>query len=145
MTTLTVLSAVLVLTVAAAPAATVSCTPASGLQPRLRASGYEPATIHDTNYPIPSHALFVANNGNDHNPGTKRAPFATIRKAISAAHSGGTIVVRGGVYRESLGTLPRRMTIQAYPHEAPWVRGSAPVSRFTPSGGAWIASWSSPF
>jgi hypothetical protein len=133
-------------TTVAASAATASCImPIPGPPPQLRVSGYEPATIHDTNYAIPAGARFVANGGSDHNPGTIGAPFASIRKALAVVPTGGTIVVRGGTYRESLGTLPRRVTIQAYPHEAPWVTGSVPISGFANAFGLWVVPWTSPF
>ncbi len=145
-TAITVAAIVCAVTTMTANAATVSCIQATpGPAPQLRVSGYETATIHDTAYPIPPHAVFVANTGNDHNPGTVSAPLASIGHAISVAPAGGTIVVRGGVYRESLGNLPRRVTIQAYPHEAPWVRGSVVLNGFASKGGAWVASWTSPF
>jgi hypothetical protein len=102
---------------------------------------YENATIADTGYPIPAGALFVANSGRDANPGTIGAPFATIRHALGVAPAGATIVVRGGVYRESLGSLRRRVTIQAYPHEQAWVRGSVVATRWA----AGQYGWSTPF
>jgi parallel beta-helix repeat protein len=96
---------------------------------------YEVESIVDTNYPIPTGALYVASDGtgSDTNPGTLTAPFATIPKALSVAPVGGTIVVRGGIYRESLGAIKKQVTIQAYPHEQPWVKGSVVVTAFTPT------------
>jgi parallel beta-helix repeat protein len=131
----------------AAHAATVSCVqPVPGPPPQLRVTGYRPAIVHDTSYSIPAHALFVANNGSDQSPGTISAPLASIRRAIAIAAAGETIVVRGGVYREALGSLPRRLTIQAYPHETPWVRGSVTLNGpFVPVGGVWEVLWTSPF
>jgi parallel beta-helix repeat protein len=51
--------------------------------------------------------------------------------------------VRGGTYRESLGAIKKKVTIQAYPGEQPWVKGSVLISpsAFTASGG----DWSTPF
>src|SRR4051794_30558614 len=91
---------------------------------------YEVAAIADTSFPIPIGALFVSDGGSDANPGSLGAPFATIRRALAAAPTGGTIVLRGGVYRESLGTISRRVTIQAYPYEQPWLKGSALAASF---------------
>ena len=102
---------------------------------------YEIAAIPDTSYPIPAGALFVANNGNDANPGSLAAPFASIHHALAVAPTGATIVVRGGIYRESLGALRRRVTIQAYPHEQPWVKGSE-LATLWQSG---QYGWSTPF
>src|SRR3954463_14158779 len=44
-------------------------------------AAYMTATIADTNFPIPTGALYVANGGADTNPGTLAAPLATIKKA----------------------------------------------------------------
>ncbi len=98
---------------------------------------YELATIAATSYPIPPGAVFVANWGSDRNPGTVGAPFATISHALAATPTGGTIVVRGGVYRESLGTITRRVTIQAYPNEQPWVKGSVVATLFSQGANGW--------
>mgnify|MGYP002145583093 CR=1 FL=1 len=43
--------------------------------------------------------------------GTLAAPYKTITKAIGAAAAGDTIVLRAGVYHESL-TLNKKLTIQ---------------------------------
>ncbi len=94
--------------------------------------------MRDSAYPIPAGALFVAPNGSDASVGTVAAPFLTISHAVAAARSAGTIVVRGGTYRESLGYVTKQITIQAYPHEQVWMKGSVPVSGFTQSGGAWV-------
>src|SRR5579872_1029529 len=49
-----------------------------------------------------SHAFsavyFVAVDGNDHGPGSKLQPFATVQRAQSAARPGDTVYLRGGVY-----------------------------------------------
>ncbi len=105
-------------------------------------NGYEQATLADTAYTIPPQALFVSPAGSDSNPGSLSAPFATVAKALSAAPSRATIVLRGGTYRESL-TLTRTVTLQAYPHEQPWIVGSDAVSGFAASGNAWVRSWTS--
>lgn len=99
------------------------------------------ATVDDTAYPVPSGAVVVATTGSDLAAGTITAPFATIRHAVSTAPAGATIVVRRGVYREALGTIVRRVTIQPYPHEQVWVDGSTPVRGFTrDASGAWSAA-----
>ncbi len=102
--------------------------------------GYEVATIADTAYPMPSGALFVATNGSNHNPGTLGAPFATIGWAIAVAKQGATIVVRGGTYRESLGDIVKRITLQPYPHEQVWLKGSLVVTGFAPAANVWVKS-----
>jgi poly(beta-D-mannuronate) C5 epimerase len=105
-------------------------------------NGYEQPTLADTAYSIPAGALFVSLSGSDSNPGTQAAPFATVSKALTIAPNGATIVLRGGTYRESL-MMKKSVTLQAYPHEQPWVVGSDPVTGFAPSGSAWARSWTS--
>ncbi len=124
---------------AAASAAVVGL---AGQQPSHAATNgptgaYAVESVADTSFPIPAGARYVASTGSDTNPGTLAAPYATIHKTIAATPAGGTIVVRGGVYRESLGAIRRKVTIQAYPHEQPWVKGSVVASAFTQSGTAW--------
>lgn len=106
---------------------------------------YEQLTVADTAFVVPSGAIFVATNGNDNNAGTQAAPYATIAKALRSATSGSTIVLRAGTYREALGSITKRVTMQPYPHEQVWVKGSNVVSGFAQSGSTWVKSgWTSP-
>jgi poly(beta-D-mannuronate) C5 epimerase len=93
--------------------------------------------LADTNYPFPEGALFVAADGSDDNPGTEQAPLATIRKAVSKARSGATIVLRHGVYRESVVIYGKALTIQPYPHERAWLDGAIEVTGWVADGGSW--------
>ena len=104
---------------------------------------YEVATIADTNYAIPSGALFVSNTGNDSNVGTQSSPLLTISRALSVAPTGATVVVRGGTYREQLGLVRHTVTIQAFPHEQVWVKGSLIATSFTAAGGLFSKPWTS--
>src|SRR5258708_1860598 len=70
--------------------------------------------IADTAYAVPGGAVFVAPGGLDTNTGAAGAPLASIARAIAVVASGGTIVLRGGTYREQLGTITKRITIQPY-------------------------------
>ncbi|EPX59126.1 hypothetical protein D187_003228 [Cystobacter fuscus DSM 2262] len=111
-------------------------------------------TIPDTDYAIPAGAIFMATNGSDGNPGTQAAPVATLNRAIALVPSGGTIVVRGGTYRDwynngagnyKVATKP--ITFQAYPHETVWFDGTdvKPASSWTSDGaGHWYIDWSTP-
>ncbi len=109
--------------------------------------------VPDSNYTIPAGALFVdAQNGSDTNHGTEAQPFATVAHAIAMAKAGGTIVLRAGTYRERLGTLNKRLTLQAYPHEQVWLSGSVIVNGWAqdltdrPDGGAWVhTGWTTQF
>jgi hypothetical protein len=79
--------------------------------------------------------LYVSPGGSDTAAGTVSAPFATLAKGISAAPSGGTVVVRGGTYRQGNLTIPatKSVRIVAYPGETPVFDGSQAVS------GGWIS------
>lgn len=118
----------------------------------LDASG---ATIPDTNYTIPSGAIFMATTGNDANAGTQTSPVQTINKALSLVASGGTIVIRGGTYHDwyhnsgntSFSILTKSVTLQAYPHEKVWFDGSDtyPSSDWAVDGaGHYAKAWSTP-
>ncbi len=75
-------------------------------------------------------------NGNDGNAGTVEAPWATVRKAVALLQPGDTVLVRGGVYRESItininGTADQRITIKAYPDETPVLEGTRAITGWT--------------
>ena len=75
-------------------------------------------------------------NGNDGSAGTVEAPWATVRKAVASLQPGDTVLVRGGVYRESItmninGTADQRITIQAYPNETPVLEGTRAITGWT--------------
>lgn len=110
-------------------------------------------TIPDTNYAIPSGAIFLATNGSDTNAGTQAAPVATLNRAIALVPTNGTIVVRGGTYRDwyNNGTshriVSKPFSLQAYPHEQPWFDGTDVIaaSRWKSDGaGRWYVDWSTP-
>ena len=102
--------------------------------------------IPDTNYAYPSNALFVAPSGSDSAAGTSAAPLHTLGAAVAKAAAGGTIVLRAGTYRESLGIVSKRLTIQPYPHEQVWLKGSQVVSSWQSQGSTWVASnWTAQF
>ena len=100
----------------------------------------------DTNYPIPSGAIFVSPNGTDGAAGTQAAPLRSLAAAISKAPSGGTVVLRGGTYRQAIGTLNKPITLQAYPHERPVLTGLDVVTGWAKTGSYWVTTtWISPF
>lgn len=118
-------------------------------------SGLDPSgqTIPDTDYPIPDDAIFMATNGNDANNGTQGAPVKTLNRAMSLVQTNGTIVVRGGVYRDwyNNGTTytigGKSITIQNYPHEQVWFDGTdvIPADQWVDAGnGRWYKDWSTP-
>ncbi len=100
----------------------VTNSSASGGQ-AIKFGGNNPV-IPDTNYAIPAGAVFVAPGGNDASAGNQANPVATLASAYSKVASGGTIVLRAGVYHEGELTFNRQITIQPYPHEQAWLDGT---------------------
>ncbi|MEM7426661.1 MAG: right-handed parallel beta-helix repeat-containing protein [Pseudomonadota bacterium] len=93
--------------------------------------------LKDTSYPIPRGAVFVSTKGSDRNPGTRKRPLRSVGSAIPFTPEGGTIVIRGGTYRETLPDLAKRLTLQPYPHEKVWLKGSEIVEGWVRDGNAW--------
>lgn len=92
-------------------------------------------------YSVPASATYVAPTGSDLNPGTTAKPFRTISAATKAAKSGGTVVLRGGVYHEQAIVYAHdRLTVEAYPGETVWLDGSSVVSGWTKSNNVWVKS-----
>ena len=101
--------------------------------------------IGTAGYAIPAGAIFASNSGSDSSPGTLAKPVKTIARALAVAPAGGTVVLRGGLYHESL-TVSKKVTIQNYPKEAVWMDGSSAVSGFTKSGSVWaLKGWTARF
>jgi hypothetical protein len=96
--------------------------------------------IKDTAYAIPTvSAYFVAPDGSASGTGTLDSPW-TVQKALSAtgAPAGSTVVFRGGTYRGVANvSVNRPLTLQAYPHEKPWLTGSIVISDWVQDGNAW--------
>lgn len=106
------------------------------------ASQYEIPVIVDTNYAIPVGAIFVdSSSGNDANSGLgSTAAVKTITRGLTLVPSGGTVVVRAGTYRESLGTGygGKPFTLQSYPYEKAWIKGSIVVDGWvSETAGVW--------
>ncbi|MFT3888292.1 MAG: right-handed parallel beta-helix repeat-containing protein [Arachnia sp.] len=121
-----------------------------------------PAAALAPSFTVPSGALFVATSGSDSNAGTSAKPFATLEKALKTVKAGGTIVVRGGTYRQGVkdpatgknyqpkGTdyvlnLPSGVTVQNYPGETVWFDGTDVATGWTKvSATHYTKSWSTP-
>ena len=81
---------------------------------------------------------YVAPNGNDSGSGNVDSPYLTLGKAIDAVSSGGTVVMRGGVYRGNVNVgVTKIVKIIAYPGEIPELRGSVAVPSSTASNSGW--------
>jgi hypothetical protein len=90
-------------------------------------------------YPVPSNSLFVAPNGSDSNPGTKAKPLKSIERAVELSKAGGTVVLRGGSYHQSVFVTPRTdLTIQPYLDEEVWLDGAQVVTGWSASGSVWV-------
>jgi parallel beta-helix repeat protein len=108
-------------------------SPAAGLTGPTTA----PVGLKDTAYAIPPGAKFASPTGNDAADGSQSTPWRTIQHAVDATPSGGTIVIRGGTYRESIALSNKTLTLQPYPHEQAWVKGSTVVTGWVAEGSAW--------
>ena len=101
------------------------------------AETHEQLVLKETNYLFPSDAVFVSTNGNDLGDGSRSNPLRTLSKAINFSSHGDTIVIRKGTYREALPDLSKRLTIQPYPRERVWLKGSRIVSGWVVDGKYW--------
>ncbi|OKH27682.1 hypothetical protein NIES1031_07115 [Chroogloeocystis siderophila 5.2 s.c.1] len=93
--------------------------------------------IKRTNYGIPNGAYFVSPTGKPGNSGRSANSPWPVAKAIASAPSGATIVFRGGTYRNVQIALNKRLTLQAYPNEQPWLKGSTVVDGWVQEGSIW--------
>ena len=95
------------------------------------------AAVGAASYTIPAGAVFVATTGSDSAPGSAAGPVRTIARALALAPAGGTVVLRGGTYHESVTISSKQVTIQNYPREAVWLDGSVPVTGWVQDGTSW--------
>ncbi len=93
--------------------------------------------IKDTSYPIPANAYFVAPDGKDTNSGKSPNSPWSVAKALNSAPAGATVVFRGGQYHKATGRITKKLTLQAYPQEKPWLKGSIEVQGWVNDGGVW--------
>jgi parallel beta-helix repeat protein len=104
--------------------------------------------LGSTAFPVPPDALFVdVRSGYDGAPGTRERPLRTVRTAIERAGTGGTVVLREGVYHESVVVPPSKtLAIQAHPGETVWFDGSVTVRGWDRTGDRWVAGgWTAEF
>jgi poly(beta-D-mannuronate) C5 epimerase len=90
-----------------------------------------------TDYPVPDSAVFVSTRGSDSASGTRSKPLRTLAAAVRVADPGDTVVLRAGTYRERVGLVRKRLTIQPYPDERVWFKGSLLVDEWERTGSAW--------
>ncbi|WP_242885813.1 right-handed parallel beta-helix repeat-containing protein [Actinomadura litoris] len=116
-----------------------------GVAPPTAPAGSLP--VGGTSYKVPKGALFVSPSGDDGAQGTREHPLRSLGRAVARAGSGSTVVLRGGVYHESV-DVPRgkRLTIQSFPREAVWFDGSSLVTGWRADGSAWARDgWTTRF
>lgn len=128
---------------ASAPgSSSVPGAPAGQLEGVIASSGAD-LTVR---YPVPSGAVFVSPTGSGSGSGTEDSPLGSIAAAIAKAPRGGTVVLRGGTYRQVAGSVTKPLTIQPYPGERPVLSGADVVTAWTAQDGAWrTTTWTSPF
>ena len=139
-----VLASSLTLSVTPAAASTTTLGTASTTRPATEAGAVPVGTAA---YAAPTTARYVAPNGSDTAAGTMTAPWRTVGKAVAAATSGSTIVLRAGTYHESV-TVPatKQLTIQNAAGEAVWFDGSKVVSAWVADGDDWrLDGWTANF
>lgn len=93
--------------------------------------------VGGTRWAAPSGAVWVSTKGSDASSGTPTRPVRTIGRALAIVRSGGTIVVRGGTYHESVTIASKRVTLQNAPGEAVWLDGSRTVTGWVADGRTW--------
>lgn len=120
----------------------------SDREPVRRATPVGPPTsVPDTAFEVPEGAVFLATDGDDGARGREGSPVRTLSRALALVPSGGTVVVRGGTYRDgSTASIGRPVTLQAYPHEQVWFDGADVVDGWYERGdGTWARDdWSTP-
>jgi len=146
-------------------ALSLGSTPQPAAAATLAASSKLPTStsvVLKTSYTIPSGAVYVSTTGTDTtSSGGASAPYRTINYALMQVKDGGTVVVRGGVYREGAagystggtnyivrlnsGKGLANVALQAYPGETVWMDGSVPVTNWTKvSSTDYKVAWSTP-
>lgn len=94
------------------------------------------AAIGSASYAVPSGAVFASPTGNDSAAGSQSAPVKTITRALALVATGGTVVLRGGSYNETV-VISKKVTVQNFPGEAVWLDGTTPVTNWVKDGSLW--------
>lgn len=89
---------------------------------------------------------FVAPWGDDAGPGDESTPYRSVSRAIRAAGSGDTVVLRGGVYRESVDVEGKQVHVRSRDGERAVLDGSRVVTEWDLVDGLWVATgWTRQF
>lgn len=100
--------------------------------------------LGSTEYEPVGAARYVSTTGSDAGSGSMAEPWASLQYAINNTPSGGTIVVRGGVYEQGDLTSPngKVLRIQNHPGETVWFDGSATYASWKDNGNG---TWTTPY
>ncbi|MCX6081292.1 MAG: DUF1565 domain-containing protein [Chloroflexi bacterium] len=84
----------------------------------------------------PSSTYFVSIDGSDANPGNQDTPWKTIQKAVNIVKPGDKIIVRKGVYLESIkitksGSAAHPITLTSYQDELVTIDGSDKIALYS--------------
>lgn len=89
---------------------------------------------------------FVAPWGDDAAAGDESSPYRTIGRAVSAAGSGDDVILRGGVYRESVLIHNKQVHLRSQPGERAVLDGARVVRDWDASGSLWVSTdWTREF
>ena len=91
--------------------------------------------------------LWVAVNGSDTASGSSSSPLRSITRAVKLADSGDTVMVRTGVYNESVQVYRKAVHIRSAPGHWAALDGTRQLSGFRPdaTGGWSVGGWTSEF
>lgn len=88
----------------------------------------------------------VAPWGDDDAAGSSASPYRTIGQAVQSAASGDTVVLRGGVYRESVLIRNKRVHLRSQSGERAVLDGSRVIDNWDASGALWVSTgWTREF
>lgn len=107
------------------------------------ADGVDPGSVDDggssgSGSGAATRTWFVAPSGDNTAAGTRSAPLRTVQVAVNRASKGDAIVLRGGVYHESVTINKNALTLRAARGERVWFDGSSAVGGFVPEGSVWV-------
>jgi len=88
--------------------------------------------VSSADHSAAANTCYVATNGNDNQPGTAAAPWATLQHAVDAVSPGDTIIVRAGTYAgckvRNSATANAPITLKAETRTRPLLNRPGPVN-----------------
>jgi hypothetical protein len=80
---------------------------------------------------------YVSTTGDDGNSGTINSPLKNVQTAINKTAAGDEVIIRDGIYRESIRSSIKNVKINAYPGETPIIKGSDLITGWQAEGSYW--------